>query len=214
MSAYINSVLKRGKACRKSQKDLELFSANRTIDKKIKFDCLPGKSKQERARKGSDFGMQLSAKQSVKNFYGLREKQFKSYVVNKSKKFHRDIVNKADVLLVLLESRLDNLVYRMGFAVTRRQARQMVSHYHILVNGHPVNIPSYQVKAGDVISVSERAKGHDRISSSLEINDQADRFDWLKVDSEGLKGTLVSRPDIEFLHQMFDVNLIIEFYSK
>ena len=214
MASYMNSASTRGNRSRKVQKDLELYSAKRSVDSKCKFSCLPGKSKQDRSRKSSDFGTQLNEKQAVKFYYGLREKQFKNYVTQKYKKSHRDIVNKADVLLVLLETRLDNMVYRMGFATTRRQARQMVSHGHFLVNGKKVDIASYEVKVGDEISVSENAQKHDRVTAAKEVNDQADRFDWIKVTDGDFKGVLVARPDVSFLHQQFDVNLIIEFYSK
>lgn len=213
MASYMNSALTRGNRSRKVQKDLELYSAKRSVDSKCKFSCLPGKSKQDRSRKSSDFGTQLNEKQAVKFYYGLREKQFKNYVTQKSKKSHRDIVNKADVLLILLETRLDNLVYRMGFASTRRHARQMVSHGHLLVNGKRVDIPSYEVKVGDEISVVEHAQKHTSVIAAKEVNDQAERFDWIKNDSD-FKGVLAARPDVAFLHQQFDVNLIIEFYSK
>lgn len=213
MAAYKDSVSTRGNRSRKVNKDLELFSAKKTVDNKCKFSSLPGKSKQDRARKSSDFGTQLNAKQAVRFYYGLKEKQFKAYVTQKSKKSHRDIVNKADVLLILLETRLDNLVYRMGFASTRRHARQMVSHGHLLVNGKKVDIPSYEVKVGDEISVVEHAQKHTSVIAAKEVNDQAERFDWIKNDSD-FKGVLAARPDVAFLHQQFDVNLIIEFYSK
>ncbi len=204
----------RAKVSRRTHKDLEPFSGAKSIESKCKFETMPGKAPKARTRT-SDYGNQLQAKQELREYYGLMEKQFKRYVTVLSKKANKRLgLSSSDNLLVLLESRLDNVVYRMGFACTRREARQLIAHNHILVNGIRVNRPSYRCAPGDVVKIVEKAKKHLRISSSLELADQKTECEWVDVKKDKLEGVFSSYPDVNFLNEMFQVHLIIEHYSK
>ena len=164
----------------------------------------------DRRQKGSDYGLQLREKQKVRRIYGILEKQFRLYYKKASSKKGPTGEN----LLSLLECRLDNVVYRMGFASTRAEARQIVSHKSILVNGKIVNIPSYQVSANDEISVREKAKKQNRIQLALEISGQNGVADWVDVDNKALKGVFKSVPARDELSSDISEQLIVELYSK
>ena len=158
----------------------------------------------------SDYGLQLREKQKVRRMYGVLEKQFRNYY----KKAASSKGNTGENLLSLLEKRLDNVVYRMGFGCTRAEARQMVSHKAFMVNGSTVNIPSYQVQPGDEIEVRESKKGHLRIAAALKIAATREECDWLEVDDKNLKGVFKSVPDRTDLSAEINENLIVELYSK
>ena len=167
---------------------------------------------QHGARRGrlSDYGVQLREKQKVRRIYGVLEKQFRNYY----KEAARLKGATGENLLQLLESRLDNVVYRMGFGSTRSEARQLVSHKGILVNGQVVNVPSYQVHPGDVVSVREKAKKQLRVQSALAIAEQRGEPIWVEVDASKLEGTFKSRPERQDLPGEINENLIVELYSK
>lgn len=161
-------------------------------------------------RKMSEYGLQLREKQKAKFIYGVLEKPFRNYY----KKADRMKGKTGENLMVLLESRLDSVVFRMGFARTRREARQVVDHKHFLVNGKAVNIPSYQVKAGDVIEVREKSKSLQRYKDILEVTGGRLTPEWIDVDQEALKGTVKSLPTREMIDVPVDEMLIVELYSK
>ncbi len=166
-----------------------------------------------RRRKLTEYGLRLMEKQKLKFLYGgLREKQFKRYfdIASKSKG------NTGEVLLQLLERRLDNVVYRLGFATTRRQARQLVAHGHVLVNGRKVNIPSYQVEPGDIIEIREKSRNIPFIKENLENIDPRSVPDWLELDKENFRGKVLKNPEnvAEYLEIPVNLQYIIEFYSK
>ena len=161
-------------------------------------------------RKVSEYGLQLKEKQKAKFIYGVLEKPFRNYY----KKADRMQGQTGENLMVMLESRLDNIVFRMGFARTRREARQIVDHKHVLVNGKCVNIPSYLVKAGDVIEVKEKAKSSQRYKDALEVTAGRLVPAWLDVDQENLKGTVKALPTREEIDVPVDEMLIVELYSK
>lgn len=197
------------KLSRREGTDLQLKSGVRSLDSKCKPETAPG---QHGARRGrlSDYGVQLREKQKVRRIYGVLEKQFRNYY----KEAARLKGATGEVLLQLLESRLDNVVYRMGFGSTRAEARQLVSHKGILVNGKVVNIPSYQVAPGDVVSVREKAKKQLRIQAAVALAGQRADSEWLDVNSDKLEGTFKARPDRSELSQEINENLIVELYSK
>jgi len=197
------------KLSRREGTDLQLKSGVRSLDSKCKPESAPG---QHGARRGrlSDYGVQLREKQKVRRIYGVLEKQFRNYY----KEAARLKGATGENLLQLLESRLDNVVYRMGFGSTRAEARQLVSHKGILVNGSVVNIPSYQVKPGDVVSVREKAKKQLRIQAALSIAEQRGEQVWIDVNSEKLEGTFKSKPERADLPSEINENLIVELYSK
>ncbi len=171
-----------GPKCRLSRRektDLQLKSGIRAIDSKCNIERIPGMHWQRRGRT-TDYGVQLRMKQMIKRYYDVLEKQFANYY----KQADRLKGSTGDNLLKLLESRLDNVVYRMGFAATRAEARQLISHKAILVNGEVVNIPSYQVKPGDIIEVRSRAKGQLRIKGALELAQQRAPISWIEVDTK------------------------------
>ena len=205
----------RARRMRLAGRDLELFSTNKPLDKKCKFDTRPGKNAKRRER-NTEYGVQLEVKQSIKDYYGVLEKQFKNYY----HKAGRMLGSKSDNLMLLLERRLDNVVYRMGFAPTRRAARQMVNHGHIKVKrGNAevftrVNIPSYLVDNNCEIALSDTAMNMVTVINSLENSKQNNAFGWLEVEHDKGRGVYVSHPDVSFLHSMFKSNLVIEFYSK
>lgn len=161
-------------------------------------------------RKMSEYGLQLREKQKAKFIYGVLEKPFRNYFAKASKMNGMTGEN----LMILLESRLDNVVFRMGFARTRKEARQIVDHKHVLVNGKQVNIPSYLVKAGDVIEIKEKHKGSQRYKDILEVTGGRLVPEWLDVNAEGLQGTVKELPTREVIDVPVDEMLIVELYSK
>ena len=197
------------KLSRREGTDLFLKSAARPLDSKCKADTVPG---QHGARRGrlSDYGLQLREKQKVRRLYGVLERQFRIYY----KEAARRKGNTGENLLQLLEQRLDNVVYRMGFASTRAEARQLVSHKAIMVNGQVVNIPSFNVSAEDVVSVREKAKKQARIVAALELADQREKPTWIEVDSSKMEGTFKRVPERTDLSAEINEQLIVELYSK
>ena len=210
MARYIGPTCK---LARREGADLGLKSPARAIDSKCKLENKPGQHGAAGARKGklSDYATQLREKQKLKRIYGMLERQFRGYYA----KAARRKGNTGDTLLQLLEMRLDNVVYRMGFAVTRPQARQMVSHCSVLVNGKSVNLPSYQVKAGDAISLTERAQKHLSVQEALTISAQMDLVPgWMDVDAKKFSGVFKSVPERSDLPSDINEALIVELYSK
>lgn len=197
------------KLARREGTDLFLKSGVRALESKCKAEAIPG---QHGARRGrlSDYGVQLREKQKVRRIYGVLEKQFRNYYTEAARRKGATGEN----LLQLLESRLDNVVYRMGFGATRAEARQMVSHKAILVNGSVVNIPSYQVNAGDVVSVREKAKKQLRVQSAMALASQRGEPEWIEVDADKLEGVFKAVPDRQELSSDINENLIVELYSK
>ena len=197
------------KLSRREGTDLQLKSGVRALESKCKVETIPG---QHGARRGrlSDYGVQLREKQKVRRIYGVLEKQFRNYY----KEAARLKGATGENLLQLLESRLDNVVYRMGFGATRAESRQLVSHKAITVNGVVVNIPSYQVKAGDVVAIREKAKKQLRVQSALALAAQRGEPEWIEVNVEKLEGTFKSAPDRQDLSSEINENLIVELYSK
>ncbi len=200
-----------GPTCKLSRRegtDLLLKSGVKPIEGKCK-ESTPGQQGQRRGRL-SDYGVQLREKQKVRRTYGVLEKQFRGYYKEAARRQGATGEN----LLQLLECRLDNVVYRMGFGSTRAEARQLVSHKSISVNGNLVNIPSYQLGAGDVVAVRERAKQQLRIKSALEMASQRTEVDWVSVDGGKLEGEFTRIPDRADLSPDINENLIVELYSK
>lgn len=196
------------KLARREGTDLYLKSGVRPIESKCKIDTVPGQHGARRARL-SDYAVQLREKQKVRRIYGVLEKQFRNYY----KKADRQKGATGSNLLLLLERRLDNVVYRMGFGSTRAEARQLVSHKSILVNGHVTNIPSYQVEAGDTIAIRDKSKNQLRIQGALGL--AANRsVEWVEVNSDKLEGVFKSYPEREELPSEINENLIVELYSK
>ncbi|GAB2190886.1 30S ribosomal protein S4 [Sessilibacter sp. MAH1] len=197
------------KLARREGTDLFLKSGARPLDSKCKVETTPG---QHGARRGrlSDYGVQLREKQKVRRIYGLLEKQFRSYY----KEAARIKGATGENLLQLLECRLDNVVYRMGFGSTRAESRQLISHKSILVNGQVINIPSFQISVGDVVSVRERAKNQLRINNALELSSQRSDVEWVDVNTEKKEGTFKRKPDRSDLPAEINENLIVELYSK
>lgn len=206
MARYIGP---RCKLSRREKADLSLTSGVRSLDTKCKLDTAPGVHGARRGRE-TEYGTQLREKQKVRRIYGILERQFRNYF----KKAARLKGSTGENLLKLLESRLDNVVYKMGFASTRAEARQMVSHRAIQVNGKIVNIPSYLVMPGDVISIKEGAKSQDRIARALTLAQARQGCSWLEVDINDLKGTYKQVPDRTDLPPDINEKLIVELYSK
>ena len=199
------------KLARREGTDLFLKSGIRSLDTKCKLNQLPGvHGPTARRSKDSDYGLQLREKQKVRRMYGLLEKQFRLYY----KKASQRKGSTGENLLSLLECRLDNVVYRMGFASTRAEARQLVSHKSILVNGSVINIPSYQVSGNDEIEVRTKSKKQIRIQLAAEYAEQAGYPDWVTVDSKNLKGVFKNIPARSDLSQEIEEHLIVELYSK
>ncbi|PCH57173.1 MAG: 30S ribosomal protein S4 [Legionellales bacterium] len=171
---------------------------------------VPGEHGGSRKPRLSDYGVQFREKQKLKRTYGLRERQFK--IIYKNAQSMEG--STGDNLLILLESRLDNIVYRMGFAATRNEARQMVSHKSIQINGKVNNIPSYKVKPGEEISFVEKAKNQERIKVAIEAAKQRQDVSWIEIDTANLRGVFKSTPEIADIVGNVNVNLIIELYSK
>jgi small subunit ribosomal protein S4 len=199
----------RCKLARREKADLSLTSGVRPLDSKCKLDTAPGMHGARRGRE-TDYGVQLREKQKLRRIYGVLERQFHNYF----KKAARLKGSTGENLLKLLEGRLDNVVYRMGFAATRAEARQMVNHRSILVNGKIVNIPSYIVSPGDVVSVKERSRSQLRIQSALALSQARAACEWIDVNSGELSGTYKRVPDRSELPPDINENLIVELYSK
>ena len=197
------------KLARREGTDLFLKSGVRSIDSKCKIDQLPGQHGTGR-KKVTEYGLQLREKQKVRRMYGVLEKKFRLYYKEADRRRGSTGVN----LLQILESRLDNVVYRMGFASTRAEARQLVSHKSILVNGQSVNIPSYEVGAGDVVAIREKSRNQTRIATALELNAQAGTVSWVEVNKTAFEGTFKNLPDRTDLSSDISENLIVELYSK
>lgn len=197
------------KLSRREGTDLFLKSGVRALDSKCKLEAVPGVHGARRGRL-SDYGLQLREKQKVRRMYGVLEKQFRNYYkVAASRKGAT-----GENLLQLLEGRLDNVVYRMGFASTRAESRQLVSHKSIMVNGSTVNIASYQVSVGDVVAVREKAKGQLRIKNALEMSEQNGQVSWVEVDAKKMEGNFKALPERADLSSEINENLIVELYSK
>jgi small subunit ribosomal protein S4 len=186
-----------------------LTSGVRALDSKCKLDVAPGQHGARRGRE-TEYGTQLREKQKLRRIYGILERQFRNYF----KKAARMKGSAGENLLKLLESRLDNVVYRMGFGSTRAEARQLVGHGLITVNGKRVNIPSYSLSPSDVIAVADKAKAQMRIHSSLTLRQGRPSDDWLEVDATAFSGTFKNPPDRASLPPDINEQLVIEFYSK
>ena len=206
MARYIGPKLK---LSRREGTDLFLKSGVRAIDSKCKIDTAPGQHGARKARL-SDYGVQLREKQKVRRIYGVLEKQFRNYYRDAA----RQKGNTGENLLQLLEGRLDNVVYRMGFGATRAESRQLVSHKAIMVNGRVVNIPSFQVSPEDVICVREKAKKQARIKASLEVAGQREKPTWVEVDAAKMEGAFKRLPERSDLSADINEQLIVEPYSK
>jgi small subunit ribosomal protein S4 len=206
MARYIGPTCK---LSRREGTDLFLKSGVRALESKCKVETIPG---QHGARRGrlSDYGVQMREKQKVRRIYGVLEKQFRNYY----KEAARLKGATGENLLQLLESRLDNVVYRMGFGSTRAESRQLVSHKSVMVNGAVVNIPSYQVKPGDVIGLREKAKKQLRVQSALALASHRGETEWIDVNTEKLEGVFKTLPDRQDLSSDINENLIVELYSK
>lgn len=197
------------KLARREGTDLFLKSGVRPLESKCKAESVPGFNGQRRGRL-SDYGVQLREKQKVRRTYGVLEKQFRGYY----KKAARQKGATGENLLKLLECRLDNVVYRMGFGVTRAESRQLVSHKAILVNGQTLNIPSYQVQVGDVVAVREKARNQLRIQNAITVSAQRGDLDWLEVNTDKKEGVFKRLPERTDLSADINENLIVELYSK
>ncbi|GHD80658.1 30S ribosomal protein S4 [Vogesella fluminis] len=197
------------KLARREGTDLFLKSARRALDSKCKLDTPPG---QHGAKKGrlSDYGVQLREKQKVRRIYGIMERQFRKYFAEAARRQGSTGEN----LLKILEARLDNVVYRMGFGSTRAEARQLVSHKAITVNGQIVNIPSFQVKAGDVVAIREKSKKQVRIQEGLALAEQIGFPAWVAVDSKKMEGVFKTAPERSELSSDINEQLVVEYYSK
>ena len=205
----------RGSVCRLCRREnLKLYlKGDRCYSDKCAIDRRtypPGQHGQRRGGKTSDYGLQLREKQKVKRMYGLGEKQFRLF-------FHRADAGKGitgEALLVMLERRLDNVVYRFGFANSRAQARQLVKHNHFLVNGKKVNIPSYQTRVGDVLEIREKSQNVQAITDSVDAVVRRGMPQWLELDKDNLKGTVKAMPVREDITMPIQESQIVEFYSK
>jgi len=202
-----------GPKCKLSRRqgvDLFLKSRARPIESKCQLEKPPGQHGDSRGRRQSDYALQLREKQKLRYMYGVLEKQFRNYYKEAAKRKGATGEN----LLQLLEQRLDNVVYRMGFGCTRSEARQLVSHKAIIVNGNVVNIPSYQVSPKDVIAVREKARKQVRIQDSLAIAEQLGLPEWLEVDSKKMEGLFKATPERGDLPADINESLVVELYSK
>ena len=200
----------KAKLSRREGTDLFLKSARRSIGDKAKFDSKPGQHGRTSGARTSDYGLQLREKQKVKRMYGVLEKQFRRYF----EEADRRKGNTGSNLLVLLESRLDNVVYRMGFGSTRAEARQLVSHKAMTVNRKSVNIPSYMVKTGDVIAVRDKSKKQNRVVEALQLAQQVGMPAWVDVSVDKAEGVFKSMPDRDQFGADINESLIVELYSR
>jgi small subunit ribosomal protein S4 len=198
------------KLSRREGTDLFLKSGVKPLESKCKHEVPPGGIKGERRGRLSGYGIQLREKQKLRRMYGVLERQFRNYYTKAAGRPGSTGEN----LLRFLESRLDNVVFRMGFAATRAEARQLVSHKAIEVNGETVNVPSYQCTAGDVIAVREKSKAQARIAAALAIATQVGWPDWVEVDDKKFSGTLKALPDRDQILPDINENLVVELYSK
>jgi small subunit ribosomal protein S4 len=198
------------KLSRREGTDLFLKSGVKPLESKCKLEVPPGGIKGERRGRLSDYGTQLREKQKLRRMYGVLERQFANYYQRASGRPGAT----GETLLQLLETRLDNVVYRMGFAATRAEARQLVAHKAFAVNDKLVNIPSYQCKAGDVVAVREKAKKQLRITAALAIASQVGFPDWVEVDDKKMSGVLKSVPDRDEILPDINESLVVELYSK
>lgn len=206
MARYLGPKLK---LSRREGTDLFLKSGVRAIDSKCKLETAPG---QHGARKPrlSEYGTQLREKQKVRRIYGVLEKQFRNYYKDAA----RTKGNTGENLLQLLETRLDNVVYRMGFGATRAESRQLVSHKSVMVNGRVVNIPSFKVSANDVVSIREKSRTQARIKAALEVSGQREKPTWVEVDNAKMEGAFKRVPERSDLSADINEQLIVELYSK
>lgn len=201
-----------GPTCKLSRRegtDLFLKSRGKSITEKCKLDQQPGQHGSKKARM-SDYATQLREKQKLRRIYGVLERQFRSYY----KTAAATKGSTGENLLSLLESRLDNVVYRMGFAATRAEARQLVSHKAVMVNNKLLNVPSYQVRTGDIISIREKSRGQLRIKDAIGVAEQYGFPVWLDVDSSKLQGVFKSPPERSELGSDINEQLVVELYSK
>ncbi|MBT9598620.1 MAG: 30S ribosomal protein S4 [Vitreoscilla sp.] len=200
----------KAKLSRREGTDLFLKSARRAISDKAKFDSKPGQHGRTSGSRTSDFGLQLREKQKVKRMYGVLERQFRRYFAEADRRKGNTGAN----LLFILESRLDNVAYRMGFGSTRAEARQLVSHKALTVNGEVVNIPSYQVKAGDVIAIREKSKKQLRVADALKLAESIGLPAWVAVDATKMEGIFKKVPDRDEFGAEINESLIVELYSR
>jgi len=198
------------KLARREGTDLFLKSGVKPLESKCKFTVPPGGVKGERRQRLSDYGLQLREKQKLRRMYGVLERQLGNYYEEAARKAGATGEN----LLKLLECRLDNVVYRMGFAATRSEARQLVSHKSITVNEKPVTIASYQVKAGDIVQVREKSRKQLRITAALGIAQQVGLPDWVDVNTEQFRGVFKTAPGRDDILPDINENLVVELYSK
>ena len=206
MARYIGPTCK---LARREGTDLYLKSGVRPLESKCKMESTPGMHGARRGRL-SDYAVQLREKQKVRRIYGVLEKQFRNYY----KRADRQKGATGENLLLILELRLDNVVYRMGFGSTRAESRQLVSHRSILVNGHVINIPSYQVEVGDTVTVREKSRNQLRIQGALALNANRSACEWIQVNSDKMEGVFRSLPEREELPSEINESLIVELYSK
>jgi small subunit ribosomal protein S4 len=206
MAKYFGPKLK---ISRREGTDLFLKSGVRAIDTKCKIDQAPGQHGMRRKRL-SDYGVQLREKQKVRRIYGVLERQFHNYY----KKASHQKGNTGENLLLLLEGRLDNIVYRMGFGATRAEARQLVSHKAVAVNGHIVNVASYQVKLTSTVSIHGKAQNQSRVKAAIELSSQREKPNWLEVDIDKIEGVFKRKPGRSDLASDINEHLIVELYSK
>lgn len=202
-----------GPRCRLSRRegmDLMLMSRTRPLDSKCKLDSPPGQHGGRRQRRMSDYALQLREKQKLRRIYGVLERQFRNYY----KEAARQRGATGENLLRLLECRLDNVVYRMGFGSTRAESRQLVGHKSVMVNGRCVNIPSYQVSLSDTVAIREKARKQQRVRDSLALNEQYGYPGWVEVDSTKMAGVVKSLPEREDLPPDINEQLVVELYSK
>lgn len=197
------------KQARRAGTDLFLKGRGRSLEAKCKLDTPPGHQGGRRQRL-SDYALQLREKQKLRQMYGVLERQFHGYYVKAARSKGSTGLN----LLRMLETRLDNVVYRMGFSSTRAEARQLVSHRAILVNGEAVNVPSYAVRAGDVVEVREKSRKQVRIAQALSVAAQVGFPDWVSVDDKAAKGTFTVVPERDQILPDINENLVVELYSK
>jgi len=200
----------KAKLSRREGTDLFLKSARRSIADKAKFDTKPGQHGRTSGSRTSDYGVQLREKQKVKRMYGVLERQFRRYFAEAERRRGNTGAN----LLLLLESRLDNVVYRMGFGSTRAEARQLVSHKALTVNGQVVNIPSYRVKPGDTLALREKSKNQLRVQDALKLAQSVGLPDWVQVDATKMEGVFKKAPDRDQFGAEIKEALIVELYSR
>ena len=207
MARYTGAKLK---LSRREGSDLFLKSARRALDTKCKADSKPGQHGRTSGARTSDYGVQLREKQKVKRMYGVLERQFRRFFAEAERRKG----NTGENLIALLESRLDNVVYRMGFGSTRAEARQLVSHCAIAVNGEVVNVPSVWIKPGDLITVRDKAKKQGRVMEALSLAEQSGFPSWVEVDPKKMEGKFKASPDRGDVAQDINESLVIELYSR